>query len=132
MKGHSEVKMFYRYGGSFMGPMTIQTMGKDVQSEKLEFVVNQDCWYNSETNFADIILPACTSIERDDVGEWGAAGGYTHHASNGCNHRIVVRQQKCIEPLWESKSDYQIFTLLSERLGKKRSSLDGKDEIGWI
>jgi len=134
MEGHSEVKMFYRYGGSFMGTMSdTNKWVKMYQSPKLEFVVNQDCWYNSETNFADIILPACTSIERDDVGEWGAAGGYTHHASNGCNHRIVVRQQKCIEPLWESKSDYQIFVDLAERLGKKNEFTDGgKTELDWI
>ncbi len=29
----------------------------------------------------------------------------------GCNYRVVVREQKCIEPLWESKSDYEIFAL---------------------
>ena len=29
--------------------------------------------------------------------------------SSGCNYRVIVREQKCIEPLWESKSDYEIF-----------------------
>jgi len=38
------------------------------QSPKLEFVVNQDIWYNSETRLADVILPACTNFERDDLG----------------------------------------------------------------
>ena len=47
------------------------------QSPKLEFVVNQDIWFNSETRMADIILPACTNFERDDIGEWAACGGYT-------------------------------------------------------
>ncbi|MFH1490797.1 MAG: molybdopterin-dependent oxidoreductase, partial [Pseudomonadota bacterium] len=132
MPGHSEIKMFYRYGGSFIGTMMDTSKWvRMYQSPKLEFVVNQDCWYNSETNFADIILPACTSLERDDVGEWGAGGGYTGHASNGCNHRVIVRQKKCIEPLWESKSDYQIFVLLAERLGLKEEFTEGKSEIDW-
>ena len=25
--------------------------------------------------FADVILPACTALERDDIAEWGEPGG---------------------------------------------------------
>ncbi|MBW2138516.1 MAG: molybdopterin-dependent oxidoreductase [Deltaproteobacteria bacterium] len=133
MEGYSEIKMFYRYGGSFIGTMCdTNKWVRMYQSPKLEFVVNQDCWWSSETRFADIILPACTQLEREDVGEWGAAGGYTVHASSGCNFRIIVRQQKCIEPLWESKSDYEIFSLLAERLGKKDLYTEGKTELDWV
>jgi trimethylamine-N-oxide reductase (cytochrome c) len=133
MEGHPEIKLFYRYGGSFMGTMSDTTKWvRMYQSPKLEFVVNQDIWYNSETRMADVILPACTNFEREDVGEWAAAGGYTVHASSGCNFRVVVRQQKCIAPLWESKSDYEIFTLLAERLGMKERYTDGKSEVDWI
>ncbi len=133
MEGYSEVKLFYRYGGSFMGTMSDTSKWvRMYQSPKLEFVVNQDCWYNSETNMADIILPACTNFERNDVGEWAAAGGYTVHASSGCNYRVIVYQQKCFEPLWESKSDYEIFTLIADRLGMKEDFTDGKTEEDWI
>ena len=100
--GCSEIKMWYRYGGSFMGTMSDTTKWvRMYQSPKLEFVVNQDIWYNSETRMADVILPACTNFERDDIGEWAAVNGYTWHASSGCNYRVVVREQKCIEPLGE-------------------------------
>lgn len=133
LPGCSEIKLFYRYGGSFMGTMCdTNKWVRMYQSPKLEFVINQDIWYNSETRMADVILPACSNFERDDVGEWAAAGGYTVHASNGCNFRVIVRQQKCIEPLWESKSDYEIFTLLAERLGQKEQFTDGKTEIEWV
>lgn len=133
MKGYSEIKLWYRYGGSFMGTMSDTTKWvRMYQSPKLEFVVNQDIWYNSETRMADVILPACTNFERDDIGEWAAVNGYTVHASSGCNYRIVVREQKCIEPLWESKSDYEIFTLLADRLGLKEEYTDGKTEVDWV
>ena len=66
--GCSEVKMFYRYGGSFIGTMTeTNKWVRMYQSPKLEFVVNQDCWWCTETRFADIILPACTNLERNDI-----------------------------------------------------------------
>jgi anaerobic selenocysteine-containing dehydrogenase len=102
------------------------------QSPKLEFVVNQDCWWCTETKMADIILPACTNFERPDIGEWANTGGYTHHGSNACNHRVVVYQHKCIEPLYESKSDYQIFTELAGKLGFQQDFTEGNTEEDWI
>jgi trimethylamine-N-oxide reductase (cytochrome c) len=132
MQGCSEVKLWYRYGGSFVGTMT--DTGKWVrmyQSPKLEFVVNQDCWWSAETRFADIILPACTQLERDDIGEWGEPGGQSKAGSSGCNFRVIVRMKKCIEPLWESKSDYRIFSLLARRLGLEQEYTEGNSEIDW-
>jgi len=132
MPGYSEVKMFYRYGGSFIGTMLeTNKWVRMYQSPKLEFVVNQDCWYQSETRFADIILPACTNLERDDIAVVGACGGYTTHASCGSNNKILIRQKKCIEPLWKSKSDYEIFSLIAERLGLREKYTEGKTELDW-
>jgi molybdopterin guanine dinucleotide-containing S/N-oxide reductase-like protein len=131
--GRSEVKMFYRYGGSYIATMTeTNRYVKMYQSPKLEFVVNQDCWWCTETRFADIILPACTNFERNDIGEWASSGGYSHNSSDVTNHRIVVYQQKCIEPLHESKSDYRIFAELAERLGMKEDFTEGNTEEDWI
>jgi molybdopterin guanine dinucleotide-containing S/N-oxide reductase-like protein len=132
MPGYSEIKMFYRYGGSFIGTMSdTNKWVRMYQSPKLECVVNQDCWWSSETRFADLVLPACTNLERDDIAEWGACGGYTVHASSGCNFRVVVRQKKCIEPLWESKSDYNILAGIAGRLGLKEEYTEGNTEIDW-
>ncbi len=133
MEGYPEVKMFYRYGGSFISTMTDTSKWvRMYQSPKLEFVVNQDCWWTGETQFADIVLPACTSLEREDISENAAAGGYSIHGSNGNNYRLIVRMKKCIEPLWESKSDYVIFTLLSDKLGMKDLYTDGgKTDLDW-
>jgi trimethylamine-N-oxide reductase (cytochrome c) len=131
--GCSEVRMFYRYGGSYLGTMTeTNRFVRMYQSPRLEFIVNQDCWWCTETHLADIILPACTNFERCDIGEWANTGGYTHHGSNACNHRVIVYQQKCIEPLFESKSDYQIFTELAERLGIREEFTEGNSEEDWI
>lgn len=126
------VKMFYRYGGSFIGTMMdTNKWVRMYQSDKLEFVVNQDIWFNGETRFADIILPACGPLEKDDVGEWGSLGKGTGHTGN--NWRVIVRQQKCIEPLGESLSDYEIFRKISQKLGKEEIFTDGfKTELDWI
>jgi molybdopterin guanine dinucleotide-containing S/N-oxide reductase-like protein len=132
-EGCSEIKLWYRYGGSFIGTMSdTNNWVRMYQSPKLEFVVNQDIWWQSETRMADVILPACTNFEREDIGEWAAINGYTVHASSGCNYRYIVREQKCIEPLWESKSDYEIFALVAEKMGLRDQYTDGgKTDLDW-
>jgi len=133
MPNHSEIKMFYRYGNSFIGTMTeTNKWVRMYQSPKLEFVVNQDSWWGSESRFADIILPACTPLERNDISEPGRVGGYGEHCESGYNYRTIVLQKKCIEPLYESKSDYEIFSLIAERLGLKEDFTDGKSEEDWV
>ena len=133
VKGYSEIKMFYRYGGSFISTMVDTTQWvRMYQSPKLEFVVNQDCWWCNETQFADIILPACTNLERNDISEWASPGGGSLHSSIECNHRVIIYQQKCIEPLYESRSDYWIFTQLAERLGVREQYTEGNTEEDWI
>jgi molybdopterin guanine dinucleotide-containing S/N-oxide reductase-like protein len=132
MDGYPRVRMMYRYGSSFIGTMSDTSKWvRMYQSPNLEFVVNQDCWWGGETRCADIVLPACTGLERNDIGEWGSAGGYSIHGNNGCNFRIVVRQQKCIEPLWDSKSDYNIFASIAEKLGMRETFTEGKSATDW-
>ena len=132
MAGCSEVRMFYRYGGSFMSTMNDTSKWvRMYQSPKLECVVNQDCWWSTETAHADIILPACTSLEREDIGEFGEPGGQTKSGSSGCNYRVVVRLKKAIEPLWESKSDYQIFAELAGKMGFREDYTEGNTDLDW-
>ncbi|MBS0613605.1 MAG: molybdopterin-dependent oxidoreductase [Proteobacteria bacterium] len=132
MDGYPEVKLFYRYGGSFPGTMTdTSKWARMYQSPKLEFVVNQDVWWSAETGYADVILPACTQLEREDIGEWGEPGGQTKGGSSGCNFRIIVRMKQCIEPVGESKADYEIFSLLARRLGIEEQYTEGNTALDW-
>lgn len=130
--GHSEVKLYYKYGGSHIGTMVDSNRYvKMYRTDKLEFVVNQSIWFEGEAKFADIILPACTNFERWDIGEFANCGGYIQHAFTQCNHRVAVMQHKCIEPLGESKSDFQIFLELAKRLGVAAPFSEGNTELDW-
>lgn len=130
--GHSRVKIYYKYGGSHIGTMVdTNRYVKMYRTEELEFVVNQSIWFEGEAKFADIILPACTNFERWDISEFANCGGYIQHAFTQCNHRVVVMQHKCIEPLGESKSDFQIFLELAKRLGVAIPFSEGATELDW-
>jgi trimethylamine-N-oxide reductase (cytochrome c) len=130
--GHSPVKIYYKYGGSNFGTMpNSNRYVRMYRTDKLECVINQAIWMEGETKFADIILPACTNFERWDISEFANCSGYIHHSFTQCNHRVAVLQQKCIEPLGESKSDFQIFLELSTRLGLGVQYSEGSGELDW-
>ena len=124
--GYSPCGMYYKYGSSFTGTMTeTNRYVRAYREGDIPFVVNQSIWFEGETRFADIILPACTNFERWDIGEWASANGGGAHGIEQTNHRVIVLQKKCIEPLGDSKSDYEIFALLAERLGLRAIFTEG-------
>ena len=131
--GHSTIQMLYKYGGASIGTMTdTNRYVKAYRTDRLPFVVNQSIWLEGEAKFADILLPACSSFERFDISEFGGTGGYALHGQTQMNHRVVLMQHKCIEPLGESKSDYQIFTELASRLGLGAYFSEGVTELDWV
>lgn len=74
--------------------------------KKLDLVVVIDPFYNYSAQWADILLPACTNFESEyDVKDMQI------------NRSHVLLQGKVIDPLFESKSDFQIQKELCERLG---------------
>ncbi len=98
----------------------------------LEFVVNQSIWFEGEAKFADVILPACTNYERWDISEWANSSGILVNGMTQCNHRVIVLQHKCIEPLGESRSDWSIFAALAGRMGLAAPYAEGSNELEWV
>lgn len=130
--GHSKIQLLYKYGGASIGTMNNSNRWvKMYRSENLPCVVSQSIWFEGETKFADVILPACTNFERWDIGEWASAGGYGHQFYNQVNHRTITLQAKCQEPAGESKSDYQIFQELGHKLGLGLYFTEGCTELDW-
>lgn len=131
-KGYSDVHMIYHYGGSsFSTTMDSSKRINMYRDEKIDFVVNQSIWDEGETCFADVILPACSVVERADISEVAGCAGFAHDNQLQMNHRMIVMQHKCIEPLGESKSDYQIFTDVLTRLGFGSMYSEGCSELDW-
>ncbi|MBI5922051.1 MAG: molybdopterin-dependent oxidoreductase [Betaproteobacteria bacterium] len=132
MPGYSKVHMLWHYGGAAFG--TVAQSERYIEAyrhESIECLVSQAIYMEGDTPFADIILPACTHVERFDIGETCGCQGYVHHAPGQLNHRSIVFQHKCIEPLGESKSDYQIFADVLSRLGLGAMFTEGCSELDW-
>jgi trimethylamine-N-oxide reductase (cytochrome c) len=132
MPGVPTIKIYHKYGGSHFGTMVDTTRYARMYADKdLEFVMNQSIWLEGEAKYADILLPACTNFERWDIGETASCAGYITHSFLQNNHRTIVLQHKCIEPLGESKSDFEIYRLILERLGLGAYFSEGTSELGW-
>lgn len=71
----------------------------EVMKKKLDFIVDVDLFMNMSAKYADIVLPACSSVERSELKCY--RGGY------------LVYTKPAIKPLYESKSDVDILCELA-------------------
>jgi trimethylamine-N-oxide reductase (cytochrome c) len=89
--------------------------------QKLECVVTVDINWTATCRFSDIVLPACTTFERNDIDVYGS------YANRG-----VLAMQKMVEPLFDSLSDFDIFTRFAKIMGKETEYTRGMSEFDWI
>jgi len=86
----------------------------------LDYVVVQDPFLTPTARLADVVLPACTDLERSDlVSAWGH-DAYLYHS------------QQALEPAGETRTDYQICAALAERLGFGPEYTQGRSEEEWL
>ena len=85
----------------------------------VEFIVGQDNFLTPTTRYADIVLPATTSWERNDV----------HTPWAGALHYAIFMRQ-AIEPMYECRNDLDIFTDLAKRVGIE--GYNDKTETDWL
>ncbi|MBP1707330.1 MAG: molybdopterin oxidoreductase [Chloroflexi bacterium] len=93
-----------------------------VRDPKIEFMLAQHPWLENDCLFADIVLPVNTKFEEDDIAGDGGSGQFN----------TVIDEKRCIEPLGESRSDYEIACLVAERLGLLEKYTQGKTVEEWI
>ena len=117
---YPDVHMAYWTGGNpFAHHQDRNRMVKAWQ--KLDTVVVQDFQWTATARHADIVLPATTSYERNDLEQFG------DYSLKG-----IVAMTQVIEPMYEARSDFDIFTEIADRLGAKDAFTEGKDEMGWL
>lgn len=88
---------------------------------KLETVVTVDYSWNATCRHSDLVLPACTQFERNDIDMYGA------YSNTG-----VVAMRKLVDPLFSSKTDFEIFTQLCARFGRDKEYSRGLTEMEWV
>jgi len=100
------------------GHKTVDAM----RSPKIECIVTQHPWLENDTLLSDIILPANTKFEENDIAGtvWGT------------QFDSLMLERQCIQPIGESKSDYEIVGEVAKKLGKYEEYTGGRTVEEWI
>ncbi len=86
---------------------------------KPETVIVHDSWWTPTARRADIVLPATTTLERNDIG-------------GSSRDNYVFAMQRAIDPVASSRNDFDIFSELAERSGHAAAYTQGRDEAAWL
>jgi biotin/methionine sulfoxide reductase len=86
--------------------------------QKPDTVIVHDSVWTPTARRADIVLPATTSLERNDVG-----------GSSRDSYLLAMHQ--AIGPVGQARNDFDIFHALADRLGYADAFTEGRDEMAW-
>ncbi|MGO8958746.1 MAG: molybdopterin-dependent oxidoreductase [Streptosporangiaceae bacterium] len=84
-----------------------------------ETIIVHEPWWTATARHADIVLPATTTLERNDI---GAAS----------RDRWLIAMKQAIAPMHGARNDFDIFTDLACALGCENAFTRGRDEMAWI
>lgn len=115
---YPDIKLIYWAGGNpFHHHQDLNRLVKAWQLPKT--IIVNEIWWNAQARHADIILPANTALERNDI---------------MLNPRdpTIIANKKTIPNIGHSKSDFEIFTNLAKQLGFKNSFTENKTEREWL
>jgi len=115
---YPDIKLVYWAGGNpFHHQMNLKKLSKAFKQP--DTIIVNEIWWNSLARHSDIILPVTTSLERNDISikHWD---------------QTISPMHKVIEPIGESKSDYEIFSEIASKLNFKDKFTENKNEDEWL
>jgi biotin/methionine sulfoxide reductase len=97
-----------------------QDLGRLAEAwQRPETIIVHETWWNSVARHADIVLPATTGLERNDIGR-------------GNLDALVFASKQAVPPVGEARNDHDIFAGIAGRLGFAERFTEGRDEMGWL
>jgi anaerobic dimethyl sulfoxide reductase subunit A len=114
----ADIKLIYSAGGDLFNQCP--NTNKMVEAlDRVEFIIGQDHFLTPTVRYADIVLPATTFWERNDV----------HTPWAGALHYAIFMKQ-AIDPMYECRHDIDIFADLARRVGI--TGYNDKSEMEWL
>lgn len=118
-----KIDMVYVCGASLLGhhPNTNELVEA---LRSVDTVVIHEPWWTPLAKMADIVFPSTCTMERDDI---SSGGTYSRN--------VIYAMKKIVEPIYETKDDYEIFRLLAFKLGGEKIEkryTGGKSYMDWI
>ena len=115
---YPDIRMIYTCGGN--------PFHHNAQLNKLvacwqrpETVIVHEPFWTPAAKHADIVLPATTTLERNDI-----------LAADLDRHYVAMKQ--AIAPVFEARNDLDTFAELADRMGYRDAFTEGRNEMGWL
>ncbi|MUU18929.1 molybdopterin guanine dinucleotide-containing S/N-oxide reductase [Helicobacter pylori] len=118
-----KIKMIYNCGANLLGHEA-DTNELIRALRTLDCVIVHEPWWTPTAKFADIVFASTSTMERDDI---TFGGSYSKN--------VVYAMRKVVEPVYESKDDYEIFRQLALRVGGNETEqrfTESKSYMEWI
>ena len=112
-----EIRAIYNVGGNYLA--TGSDLGKSIRAfRRVEFSVCHDYFLTPTASYCDVVLPVTTYLERADV------------VFPGTDH--LLYSHRVIDPVGQSRNDYDIFCALADRLGFGGEYSQGRSADQWL
>lgn len=115
---YPDIKLVYWAGGNpFHHHQDLNRLSKAWR--RPETIIVHEPWWTATAKRADIVLPATTPFEREDIGR-------------SPSDPFLFHMPKLVEPVGEAWNDYEIFSGLANRLAAGEHFTEGRDSEDWI
>jgi biotin/methionine sulfoxide reductase len=97
-----------------------QDLGRLLRAwNRADTVVVQEPWWTAVARHADIVLPATTTLERNDIG-------------SGSRDRFVRAMHQAIAPVGQARNDVDMLADIADALGYRAAFTEQRDEMAWL
>lgn len=115
---YPDTRLVYWVGGNpFHHHQDLNRLVKAWQAP--ETVIVHDIFWTPVAKYADIVFPATSALERNDIAA-GTLDGY------------AVAMKKVADAPGEARDDREIFRALSQRFGVEEKFTEGRGEMEWL
>ncbi|MEW5728381.1 MAG: molybdopterin guanine dinucleotide-containing S/N-oxide reductase [Pseudomonadota bacterium] len=116
---YPDIKLVYWAGGNAI--VHHQDINNMLQAwQRPETIIYHEPWWTPSAKFSDIVLPATSPLERNDIARRTGADNY------------IMTMQQAIPPVGQARNDYDILADLAERLGFRDQFTEGRSEMDWL
>lgn len=115
---YADIRLVYWAGGNpFHHHQDLARLSRAFR--KPDFVVVNEIVWNATARHSDIVLPATTTLERNDI-------------SGSSRDPFILAMHRAIDPTAQARNDYDIFGDLADRLGYREGFTGGRTSDDWV
>lgn len=116
-----DVRLIYNAGNNFMSHQQDLNELIKAMEKRVDTVIVQDCWWTASTRWADIVLAATTTVERNDI---SSGGTY--------NINKFYAMKQVVAPVGDALDDFEIFRRLAELCGVEFAFTEGLTPMEYV